>query len=104
MASKEELRKLMLAMNPDAEQIEEAVAAAPKVPKVAKSLGKGFYEANVEPLLSPYETATAIFGAGKEFVQNPRDFSESVAKAELQYASPRAAIRCSASERPGRGA
>ena len=84
MASKEELRKLMLAMNPDAEQIEEAVAAAPKVPKVAKSLGKGFYEANVEPLLSPYETATAIFGAGKEFVQNPRDFSESVAKAELE--------------------
>ena len=84
MASKEELRKLMLAMNPDAEQIEEAVAAAPRVPKVAKSLGKGFYEANVEPLLSPYETATAIFGAGKEFVQDPRGFSESVAKAELE--------------------
>ena len=84
MASKEELRKLMLAMNPDAEQIEEAVAAAPRVPKVAKSLGKGFYEANVEPLLSPYDTATAIFGAGQEFVRDPKEFSRSVAKAELE--------------------
>lgn len=84
MASKEELRKLMLAMNPDAEQIEEAVAAAPKVPKVAKSLGKGFYEANVEPLLSPRETAMAIFGAGQEFVRDPKEFSKSVARAEME--------------------
>ena len=82
--SREQLRELMLAMNPDAEQIEEAAAAAPRVPAVARSLGKGFYEANVEPLLSPYDTAMAIFGAGKEFVQNPRDFSESVARAELE--------------------
>jgi hypothetical protein len=84
MASKEELRKLMLAMNPDAEQIEEATAAAPRVPGAAKALGKGFYEANVEPLLSPRETAMAIFGAGQEFVRDPKEFSKSVAKAEME--------------------
>jgi hypothetical protein len=82
--NKEDLRKLMLAMNPDAEQIEEAVAAAPRVPGAAKALGKGFYEANVEPLLSPVETATAVLGAGKEFVRDPKEFSKSVAKAEME--------------------
>lgn len=84
MASKEELRKLMLAMNPDAEQIEEAVAAAPRVPGTAKALGKGFYEANVAPLLSPRETAMAIFGAGQEFVRDPKEFSKSLARAEME--------------------
>lgn len=84
MASKEELRKLILAMNPDAEQIEEAVAAAPRVPGTAKALGKGFYEANVAPLLSPRETAMAIFGAGQEFVRDPKEFSRSLARAEME--------------------
>lgn len=84
MASKEELRKLMLAMNPDAEQIEEAAAAASRVPGAAKALGKGFYEANVEPLLSPRETAMAIFGAGQEFVRDPKEFSKSVARSEME--------------------
>ena len=84
MASKEELRKLMLAMNPDAEQIEEAATAAPRVPDVAKAFGRGLYEANVAPLLSPYETAMAIFGAGKEMARAPVETTKSMARSELE--------------------
>ena len=84
MASKEELRKLMLAMNPDAEQIEEAATAAPRVPDVAKAFGRGFYEANVVPLLSPYETAMAIFGTGKEMARAPVETTKSMARSELE--------------------
>lgn len=82
--NQEDLRKLMLAMNPDAEQIEEAVAAAPRVPGTAKALGKGFYEANVAPLLSPYETAMAIFGTGKEMARAPVETTKSMARSELE--------------------
>lgn len=83
-ASREDLRKLILAMNPDAQNIEEAAAAAPRVPSAAKALGKGFYEANVAPLLSPYETAMAIFGAGKEMVRAPVETTKGIARSELE--------------------
>jgi hypothetical protein len=84
MASKEELQRLVRAMNPDAEQIEEAAAAAPRVPGAVKALGRGFYEANIAPLLSPYETAMAIFGAGKEMVRAPVETTKSMARSELE--------------------
>ena len=84
MASKEDLQRLIRAMNPDAEQIEEAAAAAPRVPGAAKALGKGFYEANIAPLLSPRETAMAIFGAGKELVRAPVETTKSMARSELE--------------------
>lgn len=84
MASKEELQRLVRAMNPDAEQIEEATAAAPRVPGAVKALGRGFYEANIAPLLSPYETAMAIFGAGKEMVRAPVETTKSMARSELE--------------------
>lgn len=82
--SKEQLRRLMLAMNPDAKQIEEAVAAAPRVPGAAKALGKGFYEANVEPLLSPIETTKSLINLGREFIQSPVETGKTVAKSELE--------------------
>lgn len=81
--SREDLRKLVLALNPDAEQIEEAAAAAPRVPAVARSLGKGFYEANVEPLLSPVKTMKELLGFGKEFVKSPIETGKTVARSEL---------------------
>lgn len=81
--SREDLRKLVLALNPDAEQIEEAAAAAPRVPAVARSLGKGFYEANVAPLLSPVKTMRELLGFGKEFVKSPIETGKTVARSEL---------------------
>lgn len=82
--NQEDLRKLMLAMNPDAEQIEEAVAAAPRVPETASRLGKGFYEANVEPLLSPIETAKSFLNLGKEFIASPTETGKTIARSELE--------------------
>ena len=80
--SQEDLRKLILAMNPDAQGIEEAVAGAPKTLDATKRAGKGFYEANVAPLLSPIETAKGLVNLAGEFATNPYRTTIDVAGAE----------------------
>lgn len=82
--SREDLRKLILAMNPDAEQVEEAVAAAPRVPRTLGAVGSGFYEANIKPLLTPKETAMAILGLGREMVRAPGETTRGIARSELE--------------------
>ena len=80
--SQEDLRNLVLAMNPDAQGIEEAVAGAPKTLDATKRAGKGFYEANVAPLLSPIETAKGLVNLAGEFATNPYRTTMDVAGAE----------------------
>ena len=80
--SQEDLRNLVLAMNPDAQGIEEAVAGAPKTLDATKRAGKGFYEANVAPLLSPIETAKGLVNLAGEFATNPYRTTIDVAGAE----------------------
>ena len=82
--NKEDLRKLMLAMNPDAEQIEEAAAAAPRIPEMLRRAGKGFYEEQVAPFLSPIETAKGLLTLGKEFATSPVETGRTVARSELE--------------------
>ena len=80
--SQEDLRNLVLAMNPDAQGIEEAVAGVPKTLDATKRAGKGFYEANVAPLLSPIETAKGLVNLAGEFATNPYRTTIDVAGAE----------------------
>jgi hypothetical protein len=83
-SAEEELKALMLRGNPEAQGIEEAAAAAPKVPETMRALGRGFYEANVAPLLSPRETLSSLYEFGKQAVRNPVEAGRSVVAGEKQ--------------------
>lgn len=79
-------------LDPESQAIEEAVEAAPRVPASLAALGRGFYEANIAPLLSPVQTARGLLAVGREFVRDPRGTASAVAQAEgerLRQASQR---------------
>ena len=69
-------------LDPESQAIEEAVAAAPQVPAALGALARGFYESNIEPLLSPVQTARGLLAAGKQFVRDPSGTAKAVAQAE----------------------
>jgi hypothetical protein len=69
-------------LDPESQAIEEAAAAAPRVPAALSALGRGFYEANIEPLLSPVQTAKGLLSAGREFVRDPRGATRAMVQAE----------------------
>jgi len=71
-------------LDPESQAIEEAVAAAPRVPAALSALGRGFYEANIEPLLSPVQTARGLLSAGREFVRDPKATARAVVQAEAE--------------------
>lgn len=74
----------MLQSNPEAQGIEEAAAAAPKVPETLRGLGRGFYEANVAPLLSPRETLSSLYEFGKQAVRNPAEAGRAMVAGERE--------------------
>lgn len=79
-------------LDPESQAIEEAAAAAPRVPAALGALARGMYEANIEPLLSPVQTARGLLTAGREFVRDPAGTVRSMAQAEgerLQQAGER---------------
>lgn len=69
-------------LDPESQAIEEAAAAAPRVPAALGALVRGFYESNIEPLLSPVQTARGLLAAGKQFVRDPSGTAKAVAQAE----------------------
>lgn len=69
-------------LDPESQAIEEAAAAAPRVPAALGALARGFYESNIEPLLSPVQTARGLLAAGKQFVRDPSGTAKAVAQAE----------------------
>lgn len=71
-------------LDPESQAIEEAAAAAPRVPAALGALARGMYEANIEPLLSPVQTARGLLAAGREFVRDPAGTVRSMAQAEGQ--------------------
>jgi len=69
-------------MNPVAQGIDVSVAAAPGMPGVVKSAGKGFYEGAIAPFLSPIETAKGLVNLAGEFATNPYRTTRDVVAAE----------------------
>lgn len=74
-------------LDPESQAIEEAVAAAPKVPAALSALGRGFYESNIEPLFSPVQTARGLLSAGREFVRDPKRAVKEIVQTESERLS-----------------